>query len=145
MKEEFARYLDQLGMAQPFQNRIQEIVDFYEKYCSKGIADIFVSEYVDSDGKRQFENLWVFDDECFYEAKEFLTRDVYDLLRIKNRIEYWEMDKTEYDFEKASEKSRMSITVQTSYPTGGYFKASQENCDALRDIFVKHFIPNLRK
>ena len=143
MKKEFLDYLKQIGITDLFQKRVLEILGFYEKYCSMDVADIFVSEYIVGDDKRQYENLWLFTPFLACEAKQFLTQDNFDALSIAKKITRWEIQKTEYDFQKATDKSRMTLFFNIAENLHGNLQASKENCDVLRDIFQKYIVPNL--
>ena len=143
MNKKFTRYLQDIGITDLFQKRTAEVIDFYEECFCINVADIFVSEYVDNNGERQYENLWLFNDSFACEAKLFLTVDDFDAVRNTDKIVHWTIKKIDYDFKKASAKSRMTLNFKLVSTIGGEMKASQENCDALRDIFRKYILPNI--
>lgn len=142
MKEEYSSYLKQIGITGLFYNRAKEVYEFYEKLYPGAVQDVFVTDYIDSEGKRQYENLWFFTSTLVLEAKRFLTEDNFDSAPLKKKVQRWQVNRTEYNFEKASTKSRLSITVELKFANDCTLKASQENCDHLRDIFIKHIVPN---
>lgn len=79
------------------------------------------------------------------EAKQFIKKDDFDITPIKNRILYWRIEKQDYDFKKATEKSRLYLEFTLDTGISGEFKASKENCDYLRDIILKYVLPNLKE
>ena len=131
MKEEYSSYLKQIGITGLFYNRAKEVYEFYEKLYPGAVQDVFVTDYIDSEGKRQYENLWFFTSTLAMEAKQFLTEDNFDSAPFKKKVKLWQVNRTEYNFEKASAKSRLSIRVELEYGNDCEFKASQDNCDYL--------------
>lgn len=147
MRKEFENYLESIGIKKPLQERIAEIFEFYRGLCPDKITGIFVSDYIKEDGTREYENLWFFSERYNMEAKQFVTKDDFDIMPMKGRIAYCTVEKEEYDFRKATEKSRLNLKFYVNPPTittvSGTIKASKENCDYLRDILRKYIQPNL--
>lgn len=145
MNQEFIDYLKSIGMVDVLQQRVSAIYDFYEKVCPEKILSIFVSEYIKKDGAREYENLTFFSEKSVMEAKQFLTGDNFDFAPMGKRVFYWRIKKQDYDFQKATEKSRLNLRVNLSPTVMGYllFKASKENCDHLKEVFIKHLLPNI--
>lgn len=139
-------YLKAIGITKPLLERIAEIFEFYRGFCPEKITGIFVSEYMKEDGTREYENLWFFSERYSMEAKQFVTKDDFDLMPMKG-IGYLRIEKEEYDFGKATEKSRLNLqfnfTPSTLGGLSGTIKASKENCDYLKNIFEKYVKPNL--
>lgn len=145
MKTEFYSYLESIGLTDVSVKRIQEICQFYENILHRlddEIQDIFVTDFISKDETRQYENLWFFSKKYFMEAKLFLTQDDFDIAP-SVKIRYIDIKKQDYDFVKANEKSRLYIDYRFPYPSGGSFKASKNNCDYLKEIYLKHILPNL--
>jgi len=59
-------------------------------------------------------------------------------------VRYWTVEKQNYDFMSATEKSRLHIQVGIGTMMTGEFKASRENCDHLKTVFLNHIIPNMQ-
>ncbi len=78
------------------------------------------------------------------EAKLFLTQDNFDMAPIAKGVTRWEIEKQEYDFMKATDNSRLMLKVSLSPPVYCTFKASQQNCDYLKEILLKYFVPNMQ-
>jgi len=145
MKEEFIEYLKFIGLTETLCKRIEAIYKFYRDLCPDEITGIFVTDYTMGDGSREYENLWFFSEKYAMEAKQFIIKDDFDITPIKNGIHYWRIQKQEYDFKKATEKSRLYLEFRLGTGISGEFKASKENCDYLRDIILKYVLPNLKE
>jgi len=145
MKDKFVNYLQSIGMTKISIERVEIIQTFYKDICPDEITDIYVSEYLKEDGSREYENLWLFSKRYCMEAKLFLTKDDFDTTPIMKRIEYLKVEKQDYDFNKAIDKSRMYLNFQLDTRINGNLKASRENCDHLKSIIIKFVIPNLKE
>jgi hypothetical protein len=145
MKDEFVEYLKSIGIPEAIRERIEMIYEFYREICPDEITGVFVTDYIKEDGSREYENLWFFSDKYFMEAKQFITQDNFDIAPIKNRISYWNIRKQDYNFKKATPKSRFYLKISMEFPTSGEFKAAKENCDYLRSIFFQYIKPNLEE
>lgn len=145
MKREFVEYLESIGITKTFRERIETIYEFYKNICPDEIEDIFVTEYINSDGSREYENLWFFSEKYVMEAKRFITEDNFDITPIHKRIHFLTIKEQDYDFRKATKKSRLYLQFALDTTAEGEFKASKENCDYLREIFLKYILPNLKE
>lgn len=146
MKEQFITYLKSIGMTQIFVNRVDEICQFYENILKTKlddeIIDIFVTDYITKEEKREYENLYLFSKKFFMEAKLFITQDDFDMLPISENITYLKITKQNYDFMVSSEKSRLNVHF-VSGMSGGDLKASGENCNYLKEIYFKYMLSKL--
>jgi len=145
MKEEFIKYLKVIGITKSLRERIETIYEFYREICPDEITGIFVTDYITKDKEREYENLWFLSKKYIMEAKLFIEKDNFDINLIRNQVRYLKIEKLNYDFKKATEKSRFRLEVSLTYPMIGVFKASKKNCDYLRNIIFKHIMPNLQK
>ena len=146
MKEEFIKYLKRIGIKEALGKRIETVHEFYQGICRDEITGIFVTDYIKEDGSREHANLWFFSETYCVEAKQFITKDDFDHLLIKHRVLYWQLKKQDYDFKKATEKSRLYLRFALSATNvQGDLKAAKENCDYLKDIFLKYIVPNLQE
>lgn len=144
-KLEMGEYLVTIEMPEIFRKRVFAIYDFYHKICPEEITGVFVTDYLNEDGTRQYENLWFFSEKCLMEAKQFITKDDFDITPIKNIKSYIQIKKENYDFNKATEKSKINLTLGERFALECLIKASKENCDYLKEIILKYFIPELMK
>jgi hypothetical protein len=147
MKKEFMDYLESIGIkGGVLLDRLESIHEFYSKMCPDEIVDIFVTDYIDSDGKREYENLWFFSDRYVMEAKGFANgKDDFDITPIKGRVVHYVIRKQHYDFKEATEKSRLYLEFRLDTEANGDLKAAKENCDVLRGIILKYVKPNLKE
>lgn len=145
MIEAFASYYKVLDLSSTVIERIESIHAFYSSASSEKITGIFLTDLVKEDGSIQYVNLWFYSENYAMEAKRFLTRDDFDNMPIRKNIIRWAIEKTEYDFQKATEKSRCKlIFICAQGNMGGELSGSKANCDYLRDIFINYIVPNLQ-
>jgi len=145
MKGEFIEYLKSLGMTEILQQRVSSIYDFFQQVCPEPIIDIFVNDYVKEDGSREYESLWFFSKSYVMSTSpEFATSDKFDMANSRKKVVYWIIEKRDYDFKKATEKSRLNLKY-TVCPIEMQceLKASKENCDYLRKIFHTYILSNI--
>jgi len=145
MKEEFKKYLKDVDIIGAIGEKVERIYDFYREICPDEITGIFITDYIKEDGERVYEHLWFFSEKYCMEAKQFIATDDFDITPIKNRITYWELKKQDYDFKKATEKSRVYLEFKMNTRVAGELKASKENCDYLRDIILGYIKSNLKE
>jgi hypothetical protein len=135
-QNKFEDYLAGIGMSRIGMDKIEKIYNFYKDSLHEEIKDIFVEDYINKEGSREYESLYLFSNEKIMEARSFLTQDDWDLLYVD--VIYWNIKKENYDFMKATKDSRLNIFVLNSGDIGFDLKASQGNCDKLKDIFFKY-------
>jgi hypothetical protein len=112
MQEGFTQYLSSIGIGGPIANRVEEIYAFYDEILRRigdEIQDIFMTDYIQQDGIRQYENLWFFSDKFVMEAKLFINKDDFDFFYLKQRVDYLRVTKENYDFKEATEQSRLNV------------------------------------
>ncbi len=145
MKEKFVEYLKSIGLAEPLLTRVETIHAFFDEICPDDIQDIFISERTYQE-KRKYESVWLFSMKYVMEAKKF-TQDVdnFDILPITGRVEYCNIEKKKYDFDKATQESEALLKVKTDMGLYLNIRASQENCDRLKQIMEKYVLPNLKE
>jgi len=145
MKEKFTQYLRSIGVPLALDEKIQKAYEFYLEICPDEITDIFVTDYITNDGTREYENLWFFSEKYWMEAKQFITKENFDIVPAQKRVNYWSLEKQNYDFKRATEASRLHLSFQLAATVTGNLKASKENCDYLKDIIIKYVVPNLKE
>lgn len=145
MKKDFEIYLKAIGFKKPFLEKVEKVISFYSSACGIDINDIFVSEYINPEGQRVYENLWLFSEKYVMESKSFLNSEDYDIAILEGNIKYWNLKKQDYSFEHGDNTSRMFLDVTLKTQIVALLKASKENCDHLSMIFKKYVMPNLEK
>ncbi len=144
MEARFETYLVSLGMTRPLIGRVEQIYNFYnDNICPNQITDLFVSEYVNSDGVRDYETLTFFSALYVMEASQFVHEDSFDVTVLRNHVIYFVIRKQDYDYNIATDASRMSVFYTVRPQLSAELKASRENCDRLRDIVRKYLAPNM--
>ena len=144
MKREFVEYLTSIGITDALHERIETALAFYQDTYDIDIADILVTDYIQKDGARMYEHLCYFSLGYLMDAKNFLKEDNFSIAPIAERLLHLTIENTNYDVKKATEQSR--VVLQCTCPSVVIvLRAAQENCDNLRDIFLKYFVPNLQK
>ena len=145
MKQEFGKYLDTIGITNIHRDRVEAIYRFYQQTCPEEITGIFVTDYVNEDGSREYENLWFFSPSYCMEATRFIHGDDFDLTVLHDQVIRWVIVMKEYDVGKATSKARLNLKVDIcDRSISGELKASNENCDYLMKTLKEHITPNLR-
>lgn len=93
MKREFITYLESIDVTKALRKKIETIHEFYRERCPDEITGIFVTDYIKEDGAREHENLWFFSEKYCMEAKQFMTKDDFDITPMQKRIFYWTIQK----------------------------------------------------
>ncbi|MCH8011088.1 MAG: hypothetical protein IIA61_03930 [Candidatus Marinimicrobia bacterium] len=145
MREEFIKYLGSIDITKALREKIETIHKFFQEICPDEITGIFITDYMKEDGSREYENIWFFSKKYCMEAKQFITKDDFDITPTKKRVYYWTIQKQDYDFKKATEKSRLHLKFFLDTKIDCEFKSSKGNCDYLREIILKYIAPNLKE
>lgn len=147
-KKEFIKFISYLKKVdittRVLLKRIELIYTLCSDMCPDELEDIFVTDYIKKDGTREYENLWFFSKSHFLEAKKFMTTIDLDITPLKNNITYWTVSIHDFNFKKASTKSRLNLRFRWAETTDldASFKASGKNCEYLQSIINKYVKPN---
>lgn len=138
MKDKFIEYIKAIGITETaYVKKIEEIVDFFSKLCGEEVIDIFVNDYIKDDMRREYESIDLFSENWEFSAINFITEDTYHITKREKCI-FLEIKKKNYDYQKATEKSLLSVSMTFENRTRGSFKASKENCDFLRQVILRY-------
>jgi hypothetical protein len=140
---EFVAYLASVGIVDALRQRVESIYDFYRQICPEEVSGLFVTEYIKEDGTREYESLWFFSAGFVMEAKGFVTNDDFDMASLRGRVVHWQIQKSEYDFRNATERSRLHLEFALGDGVGGTLRSSKENCDRLRDVLRRYIVANM--
>lgn len=139
---QFKAYLQKIGITtKVLLSRVQFVYDLASRICPEEIEEMFVSDYIDNEGTRQYESVWLFSKGYCMEAENFVTDYSIDIVPL--RVKRFEFDVKQYDFKKGTEESRLRLTVQLEEGLFAELRAARENCDVLRDITFKYIKPKL--
>lgn len=140
MKDDFSRYLKGIGITELFLERSKKLFELFSSLIDEEIMDIFVSEYIDGEGKRNYEDILFFTKSKIIEARQFLTKDDYFFNCILScPVSGFVILPTEYDFVKATDKSKLNVQVYFRTELLIKVNGSRENCDYLNEILKKYF------
>lgn len=135
-------YLNRMGITTDIlKDRVKLAYSVASQMCPEEIEEVFVSDYIKDDGIREYESVWFFSKGYCIEAHNFITENSIDIVRIKTKR--LQIELKDYDFKKATEKSRLRVLILLGETLEGEIKAAKENCDVLRDITIKYFKPRL--
>jgi hypothetical protein len=141
METKFIEYLESIGIKGELLVKVESVYTFFDKYLGSKIDDVLVSEYINKEGGRVYENLWFFNSDFCYEAKQFNMQEDFDSCMIKNNIDYYSIKKTDFDIisDTTTNNSRMNLEFRFKNSAfGGDMKSSKENCKQLSYIFKKY-------
>lgn len=138
------KYLKDIDLSKTLIERVERIIKLYNNINNDEIESIFISNTFNEDGKRVFDSLWLFSDNYMIESREFATEDDFDFCSI-SKSRYWRSELKDYDFMKANEKSRFSLTVVSTDDFVSDFWASGNNCTYLTEILKQIFMPVIER
>jgi hypothetical protein len=142
----FKEYLTKIGITKPLCQRIDAIFELAGiMYGAKvgDISDILVTDYIQADGSRVYAGVDFYFKDCVISSID-LTGDLnFGIAKIRQNVVFIRVKAKDYDFKKATEKSRLYVTCTYTSPNLSEFKAAKENCDYLKEIIRKYVVPNL--
>ena len=144
MKAAFIEYLKNIGITEPIQERITTIYGFFVETCPEEVEDIFVSDFIREDGTREYTSIRFLSEKYTMLAIDFINKDDFRISPLRG-LRTVRLQKRDYDFKKANERSRMSIRVYYTDDTYSDYQASKTNCDYLKDIFYKYYCPKYKQ
>lgn len=142
MNDETVDYLQKIGMGDALADRVRTIEKLVLAVLPDEVSLVFVSDYLDDEGNRQYENLYFTTPNYLVEVLGFVSQQTFEIDLIRNNIINLRYESRDYDFKHATEQSRLSIRYTTG-PLSAHLKASRENCDYLLRINREAFLPNL--
>lgn len=142
--QEINSYLQELGMSDVLIDRLHRLINEFSPLMVEEPESIFVSEYVDNEGKRHYTSMGLFSRNYLWEAKRVENEENMDMAYINNKVTYVEITKADYDFKEAGIKSRLNVKYTTGedLSLSGELRASGKNCDVLRNVASAHLIGN---
>ncbi len=148
MNTEFRNYLESVGITSKVViDRVEQILALVvDTGLMKQVLDIYVTEYCRRDGTRIYEHLLLFSADRMLAAENFLTEDAFKVVLMKD-LEGLEIRAEDYDLKgKATVKSKLTVRVRAKGDEPIVDGTStRENCDALRAIALKYWVPGARQ
>ncbi|MCL0066089.1 hypothetical protein M1N79_04350 [Dehalococcoidia bacterium] len=135
---EIDEYLRGIGItSETLKSRVELARNLASQIFPEEIEEIFVSDYIKDDGSREHESVWFFSKSYCAEAPNFVSEHGIDIVPIKTKR--LEVNLRDYDFTKATEKSRFQLLVLLEEGLLADLKASKDNCNHLKHITIKYF------
>jgi hypothetical protein len=119
------------------------------KLINVEVEDIFISNFIkdDNEDKKQYDDLWLFSEDYWLEAREFETKSDYIIINPKSiQVSYINIKNKDYKgFKQARDSSKMSLYIYLNNDLLLNLKAAGRNCDHLKEIFLKYFLPHFKQ
>lgn len=126
-------------------NKIGQTLQAARRICPEEIQSIYISDWIQTEGQRAYEHLYLFTNTYIIESANFATDTNVniEITVLKDRVKYVIIKYNDY-FEKANTASRLSVIFRTD---SGVFelKGAKENCDKLIEVYDKYVRPNISK
>jgi hypothetical protein len=143
MNESVTNYMDRLGLTDPVRTRTTAIIDLVTDLGGQEPWRIFMSQYIDTEGTRILQDLWLFTDGLAWEAEQFLSSTDIISIPLSPIIRLY-VSPNDYSPGKPGPGSRLTIDFRLSDRLGGNLRASGDNCDALWNITQTIFVHALK-
>jgi hypothetical protein len=141
-------YLAAIGAEGPgFVERINTILRVASEICPEKIQGFFISEFLQPEGERLFDNLFLISESYVIEARSFLAKFDTDITYYRNSIININTSFEHYNFTRATQKSKLTIRCSLENRPEGPLNltATGKNCDYLKRIIITYFKPNLKE
>jgi hypothetical protein len=145
MNLEFENYMKYIGLPADLRNRVEAFYGFWRVLCPDKIEWMFVNDFVNKDQSRVFDSLLFFSQHYVMEAKDFGTKENFHMGKLELPVIFLSVQTEDYDFKKATEKSRLFFRASLTASTSATLRGSRENCDCLWQLVVQHFAPISQK
>ncbi len=133
MEKRFEDYFTSVGMKQPFIDRIEKIMKIVSiTLTNSPILDVIIDNTIKKDGEIDYGNLRFYTDKFCITSFDFITEESLAITPLCMKYYSLDVDFKDYDFKKATEKSRLVVTghyLGTERRT--VIRGSGENCDAV--------------
>jgi hypothetical protein len=146
--EEFRKYLGGIGMGAPLIERAEDVLSTVRRFLPEEPEFLFVSDFRDGEGNRNYSSLWVFTESYVSESHQFISQSKFDFIRRDMGISHISIDHEDYDLTTAQDSSRLKLVIVFSRfgsDVGGELTASGSNCDELRQILTEYLLPTLHE
>ncbi len=142
----YIEYLNSIGInANTLIKKVETILRAAKRLCPEKIQSIYISDWIQKEGQRSYENLYLFTATYIIESVNFSTDTSVNIevTVLKDRVNYILVKYNDY-FEKANTTSRLSLEF---YTDSGVFalRGTKENCDKLIEVHDKYIRPNISK
>jgi hypothetical protein len=144
--EEFSQYLSGIGMGAAQIEQAQQALATARGFLPDDPIHLFVSEYRDDEGVRNYESLWIFTETAISEATPFSGEGSFDLIRRDTGLDHVEVGHVDFDFETPVDASRLVVGVtfkRTGSNLSATLRASGSNCGDLGQILRDYLLTTM--
>jgi hypothetical protein len=146
MNQEMTDYLESLDLSLPIMERVDSALLAFEFLSDEPLIEIFLTDKIDSDGQREFIDLWAFTPSFLMWSQDFLHDHNADVSPYLSSISYPGIQYEDLPFAgEASLSTRLSVEVQTAGRLYNELFATGKNAGELRRLIKKFLTPNVRK
>jgi hypothetical protein len=146
MKAAHGKYLESIGLtSETIKRHVGRVIDHAEQLSGQEIIGIFVNDYYDESGSREYESLWLTSEQYLCEVRNFRKTGEYDIdvSPIKKNIMYFRIWTRDYEFESSTKKSRITMECVNRNDTSFQLKAADDNCEKLVKFINSYVKPNM--
>jgi hypothetical protein len=127
------------------KTKIKDTIEAAKMICPEESKDIFISDWVQTEGKREYEHLFLFTDNYIVESSNFSTDSNINVEAtiLKERVKYINVVFNK-KYREDDPSSRITIFFTTN---GGAYelKSAKNNCGKLLEIYKKYIQPNISR
>ncbi len=139
-------YLNLIGInTDTLIKKVETTLRAARRICPEEIQSIYISDWLQTEGQRAYEHLYLFTNTYIIESANFATDTNVNIevTVLKDRVIYVIVKYNDF-FDKATTASRLSVLFHTD---SGVFnlKGAKENCDKLIEVYDKYVRPNISK
>ena len=141
----FIPYLNDIGIVtRTMIDRIEYIYTLCKDMTTEEFDDIFIEDSINQDGTREYDVVNFFSKHYIVSANNFLNKVDIIIGPLVKRIINWSIKAQDFNFKKATIKSRLYLDVQIyADETFLNLKATGNNCRYMQTIINKYIKPNL--
>ncbi len=128
--------------------RTREVFELSKTMCPEMLREVFISNYMESDGKEQLKDIWFFSDNFVIEALNFIRIKIpkVEITMYSNNLHYISIEYQNYNFgQKAQKDSLLHIFFHTMNQFVCDFKATGQNCNNLGRLFERFMKNHITK
>jgi len=139
-------YLNSIGInTDTLIKKVETTLRAARRICPEEIQSIYISDWIQPEGQRAYEHLYLFTNTYIIESVNFTTDTNVnmEMTVLKDRVKYVSVKYNDY-FEKANTASRLSVRFDTD-SASFELKGAKENCNKLIEVYDKYVRPNISK
>lgn len=142
-------YLTAINASQTMRSRLAQVMPAFRFLSPEPIEQVFVCDRLAEDGKRSWTDLWAFTAKYWLDAQRFMSEFDADISGYKKSIKYLSIQFEHMDFDgdgvvSVTERSSMTVEVETGDDLHSELTATGANCRFLGEIVYARLKENLR-